>query len=149
MYGDERLRKLDRAYGIFNVFQIVTLTAGTLSAIFMEITGSPVLGWVFFLSVFGGTVAFILFGIITANLTDHTMKKRYPDVKPRKSFSVSKFGFNYSEDLNGPMKEKAQKTHDQLVEDVYKKSGRIWIFAILNAVVPSLLTYVAAGLLAQ
>ena len=149
MHGDERLRKLDRAYGIFNGFQMVTLTVGTLSAIFMEITGSSVLGWAFFLSVFGGTVAFILFGIITANMTDHTMKKRYPDVKPRKSFSLSKFGFKYSEDLSGPMKEKAKKTHDQLVEDVYKKSGRIWIFAILNAVVPSLLTYVAAGLLVQ
>lgn len=149
MYGDERLRKLDKAYGIFNGFQIVTLTVGILSVVFMGIAESPVLEWTFFLSVFGETVAFILFGIITANMTDHTMKKRYPDVRPRKSFSVSKFGFKYSEDLNGPMMEKAQKTHDQLVEDVYKKSGRIWIFAILNAVFPSLLTYVVRGLLGQ
>lgn len=149
MYGDERLRKLDRAYGIFNGFQMVTLTVGILSAILAEITGSSVLGWAFFLSVFGETVAFILFGIITENMTDHTMKKRYPDVRPRKSFSLSKFGFKYSEDLSGPMKEKAQKTHDQLVEDVYKKSGRIWMFAILNVVVPGLLTNVARGLFGQ
>ena len=149
MYGDERLRKLDRAYSIFNIFQLGTLTVGILSAIFALVAESDVWDLVFVLAIMGGTVAFILFGIITMNMTDRTMMDRYPDVRPRKSFSVSKFGFRYSEDLNGPMIQKARKTHDQLAEDVYRKTGRTWMLAAINAIVPVIVLYLVGGLLRQ
>lgn len=138
MVGNERLEGLSRAYGIFNRFQIAALVLGNLMAGLSIIFSNDVCGALYVALLFGQVIAFILFGIITGNLTDHTMKKRYPQVETRKRFSFGLGGFRYSEDLTGPMAEKARKSRDQLAEEVYTKTKRTWVLCFLNVVLPTL-----------
>lgn len=146
MSGDERLEKLSRAYGIFSRFQLAALTAGTLSAGLAGLLSNDICGTLYVIILFGQVIAFILFGIITANMTDSTMRKRHPKVKPRKSLNIGLGRFRYSEDLNGPMLEEVRKTHDQLAEEVYRKTGRAWLLCILNVFLPTLAMYIMQAL---
>jgi len=144
MFGDERLEKLDRVYGIFNIFQIVGLVVGTLAAGLAGLLSNELCGTLYVVILFGEVIAFILFGIITMNMTDNTMMKRYPDVKPKRSISIGPGRTQYSEDLNGPMIKKVRKTHDQLAASVYQKLGRTWKLAILNILLPVVAIYFMA-----
>lgn len=146
MSGDERLEKLSRVYGIFGWFQVGTLTAGILAASLAGLLSNDVCGGLYVIILFGQVIAFILFGIITANMTDSTMRKRHPRVKPRKSLDIGPGGFRYSEDLNGPMLEEVRKTRDQLAEEIYRKTGRAWLLCILNVFLPTLAMYLMRAL---
>ena len=146
MSGDERLERLSRAYGIFSRFQMAALTAGTLAAGLAGLLSNDICGALYVVILFGQVIAFILFGIITANMTDSAMQKRHPKVKPRKSLYIGPGGFRYSEDLNGPMLEEVRKTHDQLAAEVYRKTGRAWLLCILNVFLPTLAMYIMQAL---
>ncbi len=146
MDGNERLESLSRAYGIFNRFQIAALILGSLMAGLSVIFSNDICGALYVALLFGQVIAFILFGIITMNLTDHTMKKRYPQVETRKRFSFGSGGFRYSEDLNGPMLERVRKNQDQLAEEVYTKTKRAWILCFLNVLLPILALYLTQAL---
>ena len=146
MSGDARLEKLDRVYGIFHVFQLTALGAGTLAAGLSALLSSDLWGTLYAVILFGQVIAFILFAIITMNLTDTTMKKRYPDVKPEKHLTVTPSGFRCGEDWNSPMREKVRKTQDQLAKSVYQKIGRTWLFCILNVFIPTIALYLAQAL---
>lgn len=146
MSGDERLEKLSRVYGIFGCFQIGTLIAGTLAASLAGLLSNDLCGTLYVIILFGQVIAFILFGIITANMTDSTMRKRHPKVRPRKSLNVGLGWFRYAEDLNGPMLEEVRKTHDQLAAEVYRKTGRVWTLCILNVFLPVIALKLAMAL---
>ncbi len=146
MVGDERLEKLSRGYGIFNRFQITTLIVGSLMAGLSVIFSNDICGALYVAILFGQVIAFILFGIVAMNMTDHTMKKRYPGVGARKRLRFGLGGFRYSEDLNGPMLEKIQKNRDQLAEEAYTRTRRAWLLCFLNIVFPILALSLAHGL---
>lgn len=121
----ERLEKLNRAYGLFNVLQFAAVLAGVCTILF---TRSGL--YVFIL--FGHIISMIFFGIVTTNLIESTGRKIYPDEKLQTAFYFGPGGFNFKVDWGHPLYEKARKSQDQLLMKIFKKQRRMWILMILG-----------------
>lgn len=121
------MEKLNRAYNLFIAFQIATLAAGIL-AILLTHSGL----YVFLL--FGQVIAMIVFSIITSNLSERDLRRKYPEVRPDQSFSAGPGGFRFGVDWRRPLKERAKKSRDQLAQELFRKQEITWVLLILTVI---------------
>ena len=119
------MERLSRAYSLFIVFQIVTMAAGVCAILFTE-------SGLYVVLLFGQVIAVIVFSIITSNLLEGNLRRKYPEVRPDKRLSAGTGGFRFSVDWRGPLKAKAHRSRDPLAEELLRKQEITWLLVILT-----------------
>ena len=122
------MERLSRAFSLFIVFQFVTLAAG-VCAILLTTSG------LYVVFLFGQAIAMIVFSIITSNLLEKALRRKYPEVKPDRHISIGTGGIRFGVDWRGPLKARAGRSQDQLAEEVFRKQEITWLLMIVTMVV--------------
>lgn len=121
------MERLSRAFSLFIVFQLVTLAAG-ICAILFTTSG------LYVVFLFGQVIAVIVFSIVTSNLLESGLRRKYPEVKPDWHISVGTGGIRFGVDWRGPLKTQAGRSQDQLTEEVFRKQEITWLLMIVTMV---------------
>ena len=121
------MERLSRAFSLFIVFQLVTLAAG-VCAILLTTSG------LYVVFLFGQAIAMIVFSIITSNLLEKVLRRKYPEVKPDRHISIGMGGIRFGVDWRAPLKARAGRSQDQLAEEVFRKQEITWLLMIVTMV---------------